>query len=158
MQMSNSWTADIQSWTKSCGCSGCRVARKDTTRSYNETTISKLLQDEGWDPSKYTSSMKTNLHEYLTKWYFLAEKKMPIPATSLRRNPGSAILEDMVDLVKERRQTTLSDGHKIRTSVQGIGYISYIWNDGVKSNIVYSNYIDEAMLQHNDIIEEVLDD
>lgn len=155
--MHNQWTADITSWTGACTCDGCRVARKDTARSYNVNTISKLLQDEGWNPSKYKGSMKLQLHEYLTKWYFLAEKQMPTPATSLRRNPSLAVIEDRVDLIKGRRQTILSNGDKIRTIGMGSKYTTYVWRHGRKKNVSHAHYLSEAMLYHNDIIDEVVE-
>jgi hypothetical protein len=153
--MNKEWFEDIKSWTASCNCSGCSTTKKDASRSYNINTINDLLLDEGWDSSKYTRSMKPKLHDYLTKWYFLAEKQMPKPATSLRRNPDIAVVEDRVDFIADRRQTTLSNGDMVRTAPKGLGYVTYIWKKGRRHHSYQSNSLTEAFLHHDDIIDEV---
>ena len=151
----SSWLKDITSWTKSCNCNGCDTTQKDTSRNYSIDTINNLLIDEGWNPSKYNHSMKSKLHDYLTKWYFLAEKQMPKPATSRRQNPALSVVEDRMDLEADRRQTTLSNGDIVRTGPKGLGYVTYIWRKGKRYHLHHSQSLTGAFLHHDDIIEGV---
>lgn len=70
---SANWKADIAEWASNHG--------------RDPSAVESILIRKGWDPSRYLPGMKGDLFHYLNEWYTLAVKKLPAPATSLRRNP-----------------------------------------------------------------------
>jgi len=70
--MSN-WEQDIASWA--------------SRNNRDPDTVEGILLSKGWKPKKYQASMKEDLFYYLDQWYTLAVKKLPKPATNLRKNP-----------------------------------------------------------------------
>lgn len=69
-----SWKSDIAEWAKTSGKGRPNVQEN-------------ILLSGGWDPEKYTSSMKSKMFDYLSKWHTLELKTMPGAATEKRRNP-----------------------------------------------------------------------
>ena len=68
-----SWFKDITAWAKK--------------NNKDPKIVEKIVIRKGWEPTKYLSSMRDNLHSYLDQWYTLSIKALPTPATNNRKNP-----------------------------------------------------------------------
>ena len=86
----NQWRQDIVSWAKKAGRDPDEV----------EGILIKGHKGVGWDPKTYQPSMKNDLYHYLQQWYTLSVKKLPIPATAVRKNPISS-KNDVLRLIKK---------------------------------------------------------
>lgn len=69
-----SWDSDIEDWAQ--------------RHQRSPETVSAICIRKGWEPDKYHSAMKRQLFDWLDLWYTLSVKKLPTPATSLKRNPN----------------------------------------------------------------------
>lgn len=67
------WFSDIEEWS--------------ILNTRDPEIVENICIRKGWDPTKYSSSMKSALFDWLDQWYTLSIKKLSTPATSLRRNP-----------------------------------------------------------------------
>lgn len=78
-------TRDIRSWIR-------LTFNKITAERLRR--IRNILKRSGWNLSQYHSSMKSDLHKWLTDWYTLSVKRLPQPAT-LRQNPCKNTLQEI---------------------------------------------------------------
>ena len=108
------------------------------------SVMEKIAIKKGWDASKYKPSMKSELFDFLTKWYTLSVKTLPEPATSkLRKNPTPDNIEKYTKLSNGWRIWTLENGQLFTTiASNGQKYKEFTDNDLNTAFKLHDSFVD----------------
>jgi hypothetical protein len=135
----STWNNDIEDYAKS--------------RSKDPAKVEGILQRDGWEATKYTSSMKKALFEWLDQWYTLSIKNLPAPATAARRkNPTTVAFAESY-----KRTTKLPGGWTVMTFLAEDEFLTQVLNKGQQYAKTDRSKRD-ADLTHTQLVERILYD